>query len=246
MNNSVCTYTFVVDDFYADQTGTLAWGALGRFILNCSNSHSMNLGIGMGRYDNNYYMWVITRLIVNLDEPIHKGQTFKIETWVSRVYHSFINREYVIMNDDSKVIGTAFSVWALINAKTRQTVNLVNMFGPDLTLIVNERTNNLSFDKKRIKLSEFPEHSSLDVKFCDIDINQHMNSIKYIEHALDLFPSELYLHHFLNKIEVQYGQETSLNDHLTLITNKMDDQSKYVEYCKENGETACKVRFYFR
>lgn len=244
--NNIGAYTFVVDDFYADQTGTLAWGALGRFLLNCSNSHSMKIGIGMGRYDNNFYMWVITRLIVNLNEPINKGQTIKMETWISKIYHSFINREYVIMDDDSKVIGTAFAVWALIDAKTRQTVNLVNMFGPDLELIVYGENNDLSFDKKRVKLSSSSEESSsLIVKFGDIDINQHMNSIRYIEHALDLFPSELYLHHFLNRIEVQYGQETSLNDHLTLINHKMDDRSIYVEFRKESEEQACKIRFYF-
>ncbi len=245
MNNKIGTYTFVVDDFYADQTGTLGWGALGRFLLNCSNSHSMNMGIGMGKYDNNVYMWVITRLIVNLHEPIHKGQTFKMETWISKVYYSFMNREYVMMNNDSKVIGTAFAVWALIDAKTRQTVNLINMFGSDMEQIVYEKTNGLSFDKKRVKLSDSFEHSNLRVKFGDIDINQHMNSIRYIEHALDLFPSELYFHHFLNRIEVQYGQETSFNDHLTLVNNKMDDNSMYVEFRKESGEPACKIRLYF-
>lgn len=26
MNNNIGIYTFVVDDFYADQTGTLGWG----------------------------------------------------------------------------------------------------------------------------------------------------------------------------------------------------------------------------
>lgn len=244
MNNNICTYTFVVDDFYADQTGTLAWGALGRFLLNCSNSHSMDLGIGMGRYDNNFYMWVITRLVVNLDEPIHKGQTFKIETWISKVFHSFINREYVIMNDDSKVIGTASSVWALIDSKMRMSVNLVNLFGPNLNQVVNEKTNNLSIDKKRFKLAESANHSCLIVKYSDIDINQHMNSIKYIEHALDLYPSEFYFNHFLNRIEVQYVHEASLNDNL-LINNKIDDSSIYVEYGKNSGETVCKVRFDF-
>ena len=245
MNNiNISTYTFVVDDFYAVQTGTLAWGSLGRFLLNCSNSHSMDLGIGMGRYDNNFYMWVITRLVVNLDEPIHKGQTFKIETWISKVFHSFINREYVIMNDDSKVIGTASSVWALIDSKMRMSVNLVNLFGPNLNQVVNEKTNNLSIDKKRFKLAESANHSSLIVKYSDIDINQHMNSIKYIEHALDLYPSEFYFNHFLNRIEVQYVHEASLNDNL-LINNKIDDSSIYVEYGKNSGETVCKVRIYF-
>jgi medium-chain acyl-[acyl-carrier-protein] hydrolase len=91
----------------------------------------------------------------------------------------------------------------------------------------------------------FFEHSNLRVKFGDIDINQHMNSIRYIEHALDLFPSELYLHHFLNRIEVQYVKETSFNDNLTLVNNKMDDHLMYVEFHKESGEPACKVRLYF-
>ena len=71
-----------------------------------------------------------------------------------------------------------------------------------------------------------------------------MNSIKYIEHAHDLYPSEFYFNHFLNRIEVQYVHEASLNDNL-LINNKIDDSSIYVEYGKNSGETVCKVRIYF-
>ena len=44
----------------------------------------------------------------------------------------------------------------------------------------------------RIKVSHPELVGECQVKYSDIDLNGHVNSIKYIEHILDLFPMEMF------------------------------------------------------
>ena len=57
-------------------------------------------------------------------------------------------------------------------------------------------------------------------KYSDIDINGHVNSIRYIEHILDLFPIEMYRERRIRRFEMAYVAESYYGDELTLF---MDD-----------------------
>lgn len=59
--------------------------------------------------------------------------------------------------------------------------------------------------------------SSLNARYSDIDINGHVNSIRYIEHILDLFPIELYKESRIRRFEMAYVAESYYGDELTFI-----------------------------
>ena len=59
----------------------------------------------------------------------------------------------------------------------------------------------------------------------DIDINGHVNSIRYIEHILDLFPIEMYKEKRIRRFEMAYVAESYYGMKLTLF---MDDAGEGV------------------
>ena len=60
---------------------------------------------------------------------------------------------------------------------------------------------------------------SILTTYSDIDINGHVNSIKYIEHILDLFPIEYYKKYRIKKFDIAYIMESHNNDKLNFYTN---------------------------
>lgn len=240
------SFPLVVEDFHSDYTGKLSFSVLGNHLLNCSNIHAQHFGFGMGNYNNEAYTWVISRLVIYLEEPLNRNDTFTIQTWISKVYHYFINREYSLMNKDSKLIGKAHAVWALIHESDRTPVNLNRFFDQIITDAICDEMHNLSSSKGHYHLKETILCSSHKVTYGDLDINGHVNSIKYIEYILNSFSLDVYNHLRIYKLEIAYVQETSYGDHLLLYKEDMGYNSFYAEIRKDTDEIVCKCKLFFK
>ena len=60
----------------------------------------------------------------------------------------------------------------------------------------------------------------------DVDVNGHINSVKYIEHVLDLFDLDYYKTHFLQRFEIAYVAESHQGDQLNFYVEKVGDGGK--------------------
>ena len=62
----------------------------------------------------------------------------------------------------------------------------------------------------RIKVGGGSPEAEYQTKYSDIDINGHVNSIKYIEHILDLFPLDMFREKTVRRFEMAYVAEKLL------------------------------------
>lgn len=68
---------------------------------------------------------------------------------------------------------------------------------------------------------------TIDLHYNDIDINGHVNSIKYIEHVLDLWDIAWYREHRLKRVEIAYVAEAHEGDSLSFYREQIAEN----EYC---------------
>ena len=87
--------------------------------------------------------------------------------------------------------------------------------------------------------------SSLNAKYSDIDINGHVNSIRYIEHILDLFPIELYKESRIRRFEMTYVAESYYGDELTFYKDYVGNGTYDIEVRKNGGEAVCRSKVIF-
>ena len=90
---------------------------------------------------------------------------------------------------------------------------------------------------------------TIDVNYNDIDINGHVNSVKYIEHVLDLWDIAWYREHRLKRFEIAYVAEAHEGEKLSFER----EQTAENEYCvrlvktettgKETEVCRCKLTF---
>ena len=99
----------------------------------------------------------------------------------------FTDRNFAIIDKDGKKIGYARSVWAMINLNTRKPADLLTLHGGSIVNYVCDEPCPIE-KPSRIKVTSDQSIATLTAKYSDIDINGHVNSIRYIEHILDLFP----------------------------------------------------------
>ena len=172
--------------------------------------------------------WVLSRLAIEMEEMPSQHEKYTIETWVEGAMKFFTSRNFCVSDGNGKVYGYGRSIWAMIDTETRQPT--------DIYSIDNGAINNWIVGDKpcpiekggRVKMSDSATLvRSIDIHYNDIDINSHVNSVKYIEHVLDLWDIDWYREHRLKRFEIAYVAEAHQGEKLSFYR----EQSAENEYC---------------
>ena len=242
--NKIGTYQFVAEPFHVDFNGRLTMGVLGNHLLNCAGFHASDRGFGIATLNEDNYTWVLSRLAVELDEMPYQYEKFSVQTWVENVYRLFTDRNFAIIDKDGKKIGYARSVWAMINLNTRKPADLLALHGGSIVDYVCDEPCPIE-KPSRIKVTSDQPVATLTAKYSDIDINGHVNSIRYIEHILDLFPIELYQTKRIRRFEMAYVAESYFGDELSFFCDEANENEFHVEVKKNGSEVVCRSKVMF-
>ena len=181
----------------------------------------------------NHYTWVLSRLAVELENMPCQYEGFSIQTWVENVYRLFTDRNFAILDKEGKTVGYARSVWAMISMETRKPADLLTLHGGSIIDYVCDKKCPIS-KPGRIKVTEKAPVSEYQTRYSDIDINGHVNSIKYIEHILDLFPIEFFKEKRIKRFEMAYVAESYYGDILSFYREEVEEKEYDIEV-KKNG-----------
>ena len=222
----------MAEPFHCDFSGRLFMGHLGNHMLNAADFHSTDRGFGMRYLMTIQRSWVLSRLAIEMDEMPSQYTRFNVETWVEGAMRFFTNRNFRVVGktDDGqeRVFGYGRSVWAMIDTESRQPTDL---FAIDNGAINNwiVKDKECPIDKGgRVKMSDSAEFvRTIETQYNDVDINGHINSVKYIEHVLDLWDIAWYREHQIKRFEIAYVAEAHQGDKLSFYREQVGEN----EYC---------------
>ena len=244
-------YGFMAEPFHCDFSGRLFMGHLGNHMLNAADFHSTDRGFGMKRLMGMGRSWVLSRLAIEMTEMPQQYTRFNVETWVESAMRYFTSRNFAVVtaqedplipldpSSPTKILGYGRSIWAMIDTTTRQPTDI---FSIDDGAINNwiEKDKPCPIDKGgRVRMSDQAELvREIDTYYNDVDINGHINSVKYIEHVLDLWPIDWYREHAILRFEIAYVAEAHAGDHLAFYSEQTADQEFCVRICKSVGNVS--------
>lgn len=243
------SYTFSVEPFSEDVTGRLAWDVLGNTLLRVAEKSAITHGFGFGDVHERNTAWVLSRLLIEMPQMPCTGQTFRVSTWVARIYRQFTDRLFAIASNDGTPLGYATSVWALIDLDTRQPVSLADYDNPRFHAAMDTQTVPLTpFGRCRVK-TEMPVRT-LPVMQSDLDINGHLNSIRYMQTAIDTIyyangdALDVRRHRPI-RVEMTYAAETFYGDTLTVFTDRREDGAYLAALHNGSGQAAARAAVVF-
>lgn len=242
--NKIESYDFVAEPFHVDFTEKLTMGVLGNHLLNCAGIHAAERGFGIAELNENHYTWVLSRLAVEMEEMPRAYEKFSIRTWVENVYRLFTDRNFEIVNAAGKPIGYARSIWAMISMETRKPADLLALHGGGITDYICDKECPIE-KAGRVKVNEAEPVARYTAKYGDIDLNGHVNSVKYIEHALNLFPLEMFREKSLRRFEVAYVAESYYGDTLCFYREQVGEGEYDIEIKKNDTEVVVRIKMIF-
>ena len=239
--SKVGTFKFHVESYVCDFTGRATLPVIGNYILQGATIHAHERGFGYDDICKDNMAWVLSRLSIEMYEyPIH-NEDLIVETWVEDVARFFTQRCFRFLNQEGKTIGYARSIWAAIDTTTRRPVDIL-VWRPDLADYV-EATKECPIDK----LAKIPAVVGIEasmgysVRYSDIDINCHMNSVKYMEHVINVFDLSIFKEKLINRFEIVYLAEGIFGDKLKLYKEAVS-KSEYIIDTKKGEESICRTR----
>ena len=231
--DKVGCYEFLAEPFHCDFASRLFMGHLGNHLLNAADFHSNDRGYGMNYLMPRHKTWVLSRLAIEMQEMPKSYDKFNVETWVENAMKYFTSRNFKICasasdgSEAEKVYGYGKSVWAMIDTETRQPVDIFSIHDGLIKEYIETEKPCPIAASSRVKMGKDAELvRTIHTYYNDVDVNGHINSVKYIEHVLDLFDLDYYKTHFLQRFEIAYVVESHQGDLLNFYLEKVENEGK--------------------
>ena len=216
----ISEYEFIAEPFHCDFSHQLMLGHLGNSMLNAADYHSNERGYGMEYLNTVHRTWVLSRLAIEMEHMPKAYDKFKIATWVESAMRFFTSRNFAVTTADGQALGYGRSIWAMIDTNTRQPVDILAVRDGLIAEYIETDKPCPICKSSRVKIAgDVKLVRSIPTYYNDVDINGHINSVKYIEHVLDLFDIDFYKAHRLKRIDVAYIAESHQGDLLNFYVS---------------------------
>lgn len=207
----------VICSYDVDPHQTVRLPALCRFMQEAAYHHAEHLGLGHTFLTTKGMAWVLARQRIEIDHLPKWGDTVKIRTWPSGRDRLFFYRDFEITTGDGLRVLAASNAWSLINIEKRERA------APETYLSVDIPEGVKVFDTKLIRLKGYlsqPAGQTVPVSYGDLDLNGHVNNVRYIEWVLHSLPRTFHEKHALKKMEVNYLAEAVYGQEVNVCTGE--------------------------
>ena len=231
-------YEFLAEPFHCDFSKRLFMGHLGNHMLNAADFHSNDRGYGMNYLNPIHKTWVLSRLAIEMNEMPKSYDKFFVETWVESAMKFFTSRNFSVVGEDGHQYGYGKSIWAMIDTDTRQPTDILAIHDGLIQQYVETEKECPIARSSRVKMGEGAKLvRSINTYYNDVDVNGHINSVKYIEHVLDLFSLEWYKQYRLKRLDIAYVAESHQGDVLNFYQEDISSEND-----SNNTEKVCQIR----
>jgi medium-chain acyl-[acyl-carrier-protein] hydrolase len=224
---SIRKENFKVRSYEINSRGQASIQSICRYLGEIAGNHANELGASVGVLRSKGLTWVLSRLHVQMKKYPLWGDTIRIETWPSGQKNYFALRDFLIYDRD-ELIGSATTSWMVIDLVKKKPVVL-----PDFIIRIpipgRSRALDDSFEKLPVP-DEITSCKAFNVRLSDLDTNQHVNFVNYIEWAIETVPAETWRDFRLEGLEVSYRAESRYGDRIISEAQeiKQDDRQIYL------------------
>jgi len=212
---------FTVRSYEMDVQGVASVPAICNYLQEVAGNHATELGVAVDHLFRKNMTWVLSRLHVQVFRFPFWREQIKIETWPSGRQSKFATRDFLIFDQKHNILVKATSSWMILDLKTQKPI-VMPEFMDGIRLPDRKRAIEDSFPKMTAPKSPNIERN-FDVRLSDLDINQHVNNVKYIEWALESVPLDVWKEKILAELEISFRAETKYGEKIIIQTEQSND-----------------------
>lgn len=193
--------------------------AICNLLQEIAGNHAQKLQFDITDLQQDELTWVLHRLNVKINRFPKWREEITIKTWPSSGDGLRAYRDFLITDKNGNVIGKSLSYWLIMDMQSRRPTRIPKEI---LQLAPDQTDHVLPITKTKLPdLVNKDYAQQFEVRKSDLDLNQHVNNVRYIEWALSCLPETI----SVDEIDIQFMAESVLGDTILAVSEKASSNS---------------------
>jgi acyl-ACP thioesterase len=217
------------------------------FMQEAASKHAAALGVSIQQLLAENYTWLLSRLKIKIIAYPGWNDQIQVNTWPSGTQQLFALRDFKMNGIENQTIAAAISAWLVIDLEKRRPVRIapfVERLKPiEGSHILNDRLDKLP------ALSNAVHEKSFVVRYSDLDINQHVNNVKFVEWVVEVVPTATLNASVLSELEINFLAEAFHEDQIIATCSPQDPDNTLFHHSltrQQDGRELARARTKWR
>ncbi|MDO9510592.1 MAG: thioesterase [Bacteroidales bacterium] len=193
--------------------------------------HCYSINHSLYDLENQNIGWVLLSGILKMHRYPSYKEKIIIRTWLSS--YSLVKgiRENIIYDEKRNIIGQAKGLWVFFDIMRRRPVGIFDSIKERWSYDIDESIN---YDiTKKIKPIDSEIHiKAFNVNRYDVDTNQHVNNIRYLQWLIESIPDHIIDNYYLHSIDGRFIAEAQYGDEILSFTERDINDNSFIHTIK--------------
>ncbi len=225
-----------VKDYECDLNNRMKLSSLMRVLQKAGTDQLNSLGITYAKMYSAGIVFVLSKIGIKINQMPVNGEKYLIRTTPQKTQKASFLRYTAVFNENGEMLAECQTSWVIINPRERKILRPGEF---KFKLPVDETSQKCGqILETRIKPVETAKPVGYkQVRYSDLDINEHMNNCVYGDIVMDYIPEEFAAHREVDNVIIQYKNEAVLGEKLDIKVDRIAENSFYVG--GDKGEVKC-------
>ena len=220
-------YTPILEDYNSD--GSLQLGAILKILENSGNKHSDLAGDNILKGSNNGIAWIMTDWLLEILSYPKYGESLRARTWSETVRQPLACMRDFELYCNGQVVVKGLTKWVLVDLKAGRPLRV----SPELIAKYQPEEKFVFGDLKMPKIMQpaadaFTRETKITLRRSDIDFNNHVHNLTYLDFAMEALPAEVYEKKQASFKNVRISYKTGVKAGENIVCRYTEQEGKHL------------------
>ncbi|MBN2544231.1 MAG: hypothetical protein JXB50_00440 [Spirochaetes bacterium] len=218
---------FKVRTYEADLNNNVKVSSLFDYMQEAAANHAESLNYGYNALTKKNQAWILSRAVIELYGSAGFTDELVVETWAQSIDKLFAIRDFIIYDCMNKILAKASTAWLLVDTVNKRPLRLTELHHhtppEEKTPVFNENPPKIEYnEEKNLICDKIAEYT-------DIDLNQHVNNVKFIEYGLDCLGRDFFEKNRLTGVKLNFLSEFKFGEKIGIYKGSINGRCIYIE-----------------
>lgn len=186
--------------------------------------HSASVGYGVFEIESKKRVWMLLDWKMKVIKRPEYNEEIKAETWSRKIERLCAYRDFQLKDKHGNVIVIGTSRWLFIDTIRRRPIRLTE----DIVDLYESENDKMVFSEEiqEIKYEDYIFEKEYSVQRRDIDMNEHMHNLSYLDMAYEILPQDIYKNKIFDNVRIVYKKEIVYGENIKCYYSEYED--KYI------------------